>query len=147
MFSHILVPIDGSAHSQKAAEVAVDFATAHDAQVTFLHVTRKFEIPEPLRRYVKREHITGEQLYEVDDATEKMIKEVQRDARESGVKKSRTKVVEGKPSRTIVEFARKEKCDAIFMGSRGLTDIEAALLGSVSHKVASLASCTVVLVR
>ncbi len=147
MFSHILVPIDGSAHALKAAAMSIDMANAYDARITFLHVTRKFDVPEALRRYIDEEQITGEQLYAIDEATKKMIQDVKRDARERGVTKVDTRVVEGKPSRTIVEFAKKEKCDAIVMGSRGLTDIGAALLGSVSHKVASLAPCTVVIVR
>jgi nucleotide-binding universal stress UspA family protein len=33
------------------------------------------------------------------------------------------------------------------MGSRGLSEFESALLGSVSHKVATLADCTVMIVK
>jgi nucleotide-binding universal stress UspA family protein len=33
------------------------------------------------------------------------------------------------------------------MGSRGLSDFESALLGSISHKVATLADCTVIIVK
>ena len=59
----------------------------------------------------------------------------------------RTIFREGKPARSIVEYARGASIDAIVMGSRGLSEFESALLGSVSHKVASLAGCTVMIVK
>jgi len=33
------------------------------------------------------------------------------------------------------------------MGSRGLSELESLLLGSVSHKVATLAKCSVMIVK
>jgi nucleotide-binding universal stress UspA family protein len=64
-----------------------------------------------------------------------------------GVKRIRTEVKVGPPARTIVEFADKEKVNAVVMGSRGHGDLESLLLGSVSHKVASLSKVTCVTVR
>lgn len=147
MFKHILVPIDGSGHALKAAEMAIELARLYGARLTLLHVTRKLEIPERLREYLKDEHLTGEPIYALDGATEKVIGEVKQDAERKGVHGVRTVFKEGKPARSIVEFADREHVDAIVMGSRGLTDIEGALLGSVSHKVSSLASCTVIVVK
>lgn len=146
-FKHILVPIDGSGHAWKAAELAMDMIKQGGGKLTLLHVTRKFKVPEKLRQYLDEEHLRGEPLYAIDDATEKVIAEIKRDAEKRGVKRVRTLFKEGHPSRTIAKVAKDEKADVIVMGSRGLTDIEGALLGSVSHKVASLAHCTVVLVR
>jgi nucleotide-binding universal stress UspA family protein len=53
----------------------------------------------------------------------------------------------GQPARTIVHVAEQLEVDCIVMGSRGLGDFEGLLLGSVSHKVASLAKCTCVTVK
>ena len=47
----------------------------------------------------------------------------------------------------IVAFAKDRGIDAIVMGSRGTGDMEGLLLGSVSHKVTSLAPCTCVTVK
>ena len=44
-------------------------------------------------------------------------------------------------------YAKSARIDTIVMGSRGLSELESALLGSVSHKVASLADCTVMIVK
>ena len=53
----------------------------------------------------------------------------------------------GKAAKEIVDEARDAGCDAIVMGSRGLSDWAAALVGSVAHKVVSLAHCPVVIAR
>jgi len=53
----------------------------------------------------------------------------------------------GQPARSIVEFAKDRGIDVIVMGSRGTGDMEGLLLGSVSHKVTSLAPCTCVTVK
>ena len=39
------------------------------------------------------------------------------------------------------------KCDLIFRGSRGRSDIEGLLLGSVTHNVLTLATVPVLVVR
>jgi nucleotide-binding universal stress UspA family protein len=53
----------------------------------------------------------------------------------------------GPLARTIVQVAKDRGADAIAMGSRGLGDVEGFLLGSVSHKVSSLAECTCITVK
>ncbi|MEX2408032.1 MAG: universal stress protein [Rhodovibrionaceae bacterium] len=47
----------------------------------------------------------------------------------------------------MVEFAELNKPDCIDLGRRGMADIEGVFLGSVSFKVNSLASCTVITVK
>jgi nucleotide-binding universal stress UspA family protein len=68
------------------------------------------------------------------------------DALKLGAEKVRAFVKNGQPARTIVLFAEERKADLIVVGSRGLGDIEGYLLGSVSHKVTSLADCPVMVV-
>ncbi|HET8727998.1 MAG TPA: universal stress protein [Alphaproteobacteria bacterium] len=147
MFNHILAPIDGSGHAIKAAEMATQMALTYGAKLTLLHVARRFAVPEKLREYLKTEQLSSEDLYDIDEATHKMIGDIRSSAEDRGLKAVKTVFKEGKPSRTIVGYAERHDVDAIIMGSRGLTDIEGALLGSVSHKVASLAACTVIIVK
>ncbi|HSC08628.1 MAG TPA: universal stress protein, partial [Steroidobacteraceae bacterium] len=48
---------------------------------------------------------------------------------------------------TIVEQARRRKADLILIGSRGLSDIKGFLLGSTSRRVASMAGCSLLVVK
>jgi nucleotide-binding universal stress UspA family protein len=147
MFKRILVPIDGSEHSTKAAEKAIELARTFKSELTLLHVARKYDLPDQLKDYIKAEHLTAHDMLAIDEATKRVIADVKADAEAQGIKKIKTVFREGKPARSIVDYASKAQSDAIIMGSRGLSELESALLGSVSHKVATLASCTVMIVK
>jgi nucleotide-binding universal stress UspA family protein len=56
-------------------------------------------------------------------------------------------VLIGKPAKEILGVARDVGADLIIVGSRGVTGLERALLGSVSEKVAREAHCTVEITR
>lgn len=55
--------------------------------------------------------------------------------------------MDGNPAKLILSKAKKEKCDAIVMGSRGLSGIAEFFLGSVSTKVAQYSSIPVFIVK
>jgi nucleotide-binding universal stress UspA family protein len=68
-------------------------------------------------------------------------------AAEKGVSDIVTVVGDGDPAARILSCAEKENIDCIIMGSRGLSDIQALLQGSVSRKVSNRADCTIITVR
>ena len=57
------------------------------------------------------------------------------------------KMIPGVPAEEIVKTARDEGVDLIVMGSRGLTEVRAFLLGSVSDKVSHHAKCPTLIVK
>ena len=85
-----------------------------------------------------------------DKALEAYAKEVAEKckeyAQEQGVENVRSFYMGGGPSRMIVKFSADYEVDLIVMGSRGQGDSTRYLLGSVSHKVTSLAQCPVLVV-
>jgi nucleotide-binding universal stress UspA family protein len=147
MFAHILVGIDGSALALKAAEMAIDLALKFQSRLTLLHVTRQIAMPDHLRSYMTDEELTGEPVYAIDTATRRVVATIEEKARQHGLKSVKSVTRDGRPARTIVGYAARHEVDVIVLGSRGLTELEGMLLGSVSHKVASLAECTVILAR
>jgi nucleotide-binding universal stress UspA family protein len=54
---------------------------------------------------------------------------------------------DGDPAARVLFCAKQEQVDCIVMGSRGLSDIQALLQGSVSRKVSNRADCTTIAVR
>ena len=59
----------------------------------------------------------------------------------------RPRVLVGPIAETIVEHAKDNRCDLIFIGSRGMTALGKALLGSTATKVLHLSSIPVLLVK
>lgn len=174
MFSHILAATDGSEHANKAVELASDLARLYDSKLTVFHVLLRGHVPEALRHMVEAEHLVkprrasssdpanmpaamagalqgGESYdsyFEVLEAIGRVIVDRGADtARHKGLKKVETLIEDGDPVRCILECARREKCDLIVVGSRGLSDVKGLLLGSVSHKLGQLAPVTCVTVR
>jgi nucleotide-binding universal stress UspA family protein len=147
MFQNILCAVDGSENALRAAKVAAELAAKFGATLTFLTVAKKLEVTEQVRRYMEIEHIAGEPQYVLDEMTEKILEEAKDAARAAGVPKIKTEVKTGHPARTITQLAERIKADCIVVGSRGMGDTEGFFMGSVSHKVSSLANCTVITVR
>ncbi len=56
-------------------------------------------------------------------------------------------MLEGPASQAILRVAQVHKADLIVIGSRGLGDWQAMVLGSVSHKVVHHAPCPVLIVH
>jgi len=76
----------------------------------------------------------------VDDGTEKLAKERAEEgaklATEAGLQaKAETAVVRTTVAEAIIDAAGTVDADAIVMGTRGLTGLKSAVLGSVSHHV------------
>jgi len=147
MYKKILCGVDGSKHALKAAQQAATLAATLGAELTFLTVTKPLKMTKEVKRYMEVEHLSGEPQYVLDEYTEKVIQDAKDSARKAGLAKVKSEIKTGQPARVIVDFAKRGKFDAIVLGSRGLGDIEGFLLGSVSHKVASLAQCTVITVK
>ena len=147
MFQKILCALDGSEHSLRAARTACAMAVKFDAALTFLTVTKKLEVNEKVRRFMELERIVGEPQYVLDEMTEEILSQAKACVREHGVRSFKTDIQVGNPARTIVSRAKRDGVDLIVMGRRGHGDVGGTLLGSVSHKVASLADCTVMTVK
>lgn len=147
MFRNIVCAVDGSPHAVKAARLAGELAVAGDAKLTFLTVTKRVKLTEAVKHYLEVENLgTGEPQYVLDKFTKEVLDQAREVAKEVGIEAD-SEVEEGQPARTIVDFAARSNCDAIILGSRGHGDMEGGFLGSVSHKVTSLANCTVITVK
>lgn len=147
MYKKILVGLDGSKHGLDATRAACVLAQKFDSEVHLLTVTRPYQVTPELRRFLEAENLLGEPKYVMDEMTNRIIAEAKALAESSGLRSVKTLVREGKPARTLVDYAKVNQVDLIVVGSRGVGEIESALLGSVSQKVSLLSDCTVMIVR
>lgn len=145
MFKKILIPVDGSEPAMRALKLGADIAARYDAELSVLCVYRHHGPLESSLSMVRASDPTPP-----DKALSEFAREVVAAAAAEletiGVT-ARTVVKRGHPARTIVSYARENGIDLIVLGSRGLGDVEGFLLGSVSHKVTSLAECPCLTVK
>jgi nucleotide-binding universal stress UspA family protein len=147
MYKKILVALDGSSHSLKASEAAIELAKKFDAELQLLTVTRPYKVSPKLRQYLEAENLLGEPKYVMDSMTNAIITEAKALADKAKLKKVKAEVREGKPARTIIDYAHTNDIDLVVLGSRGVGEVESALLGSVSQKVSLLSECAVIIIR
>ncbi|HVH54323.1 MAG TPA: universal stress protein [Actinomycetota bacterium] len=137
VFEHILLAVNGSPSSRKAADVAADIAQKYGAEVVVLHV-REPKITM-LGAYVV------EQPYEDANFMEEIVRAL-KDAGVSARSEIQTAPL-GSVPHVILEMAKELDAGLIVMGSRGLSEWEGLFLASVSHRVLHLAGCPVFVVR
>jgi nucleotide-binding universal stress UspA family protein len=133
MFEQILLAVDGSEHSKKAAAAAADIATKPGGEVHVLYI-HEVGLFAPVES-------TAEAQALVDGVVEQL--------QDGGVKASGDAIAarSGSVAPSILEAARSLGSDLIVMGTRGLSDFSGLLLGSVAHKVIHHADCPVLVVR
>lgn len=78
---------------------------------------------------------------------ERILTQARQKAEKRGVVDIRTLIEEGDPVEQILACAKREDADLIVLGSRGLSDLKGLLMGSVSHQVCQLATCTCITVK
>ena len=143
----ILVAIDGSPQSDKAAEEAVRMAYSTRSQFKSC-VYAMLVLPNaPTSTYT--DFVPSAPVTETDkwdDLRRRIFYVVEKCASESDVPLEM--IVEyGEPADKLIEFAKREQVDVIVIGSSGKGFIQRRIKGSVSNRVATGAGCSVYIVR
>jgi len=145
--NRILVALDGSDHSKKAAELAVDIAKKWSAEVNLIHVREEKNIPKGFKEYAEAERIPASNYFAMVCERDQFLGEAENRLREAGVKVAEPICVFGDPADRIIKEAKRVKADLIVMGSRGLGRFSKVFMGSVSTKVCNHAHCTCITVK
>lgn len=140
MYDCILVPTDGSPEVERALEYAFDLAQAHDATVRAIYVVNVAGYGS-LPMETALEGISGALREEGEAAVERVEELAPADV------EVETRVLEGSPSRVIVEHAQPDECELVVMGTHGRGGIDRLLLGSVTERVVRHAPVPVLTVR
>ena len=139
MFAKILVAVDGSETSKKAFDQSVFLAQKCSSKLYVVHVVLDWE-------YGGDSAATFELIDEIIANGRELLERCKTLALKSNVQVE-TLLEQGDYAHEIIEVAKRNDCNVIIMGSRGMSPIKELLLGSVSLKVMHHASCPVMIVR
>src|SRR5215467_1233870 len=152
--SRILLPIDGSESSIKAAEYAIGIARKkaenNNTELIALHVIHS-EIKHAYSTYyggsVNQSSIEGIIEHAKMEA-QTWFDKVQEKCDENNVKLRREIIVNPKSLvGAIIDYAEHEGVDLIVMGTRGRSGFKRLLLGSTASGVVTYAHCPVLVVK
>jgi nucleotide-binding universal stress UspA family protein len=143
----LLVAIDGSPLSDKAAEEAVRIAAGNPSQFKS-RIYAMLVLPNAPRTtftdFVPSPPITESKEWE--ERRQRIFYVIEKNAKDFDIPLE-IKVVYGDPADELISFAEKQEIDVIIIGSTGKGFLKRNLLGSVSNKVVKNAKCSVYVVR
>ena len=133
MFSHVLLPTDGSALSEAANLEGIRLAKQSNFKVTGISVMPKFHVFT--LNVMMLEDTKAQFLIETRKQAEKNLATLQRAAAEEGVSCETVVEVSDHPYEAIIRTANARGCDLILMASHGRRGVQGMLLGSETQKV------------
>ncbi len=132
MFKHILVAVDGSAHSERALDEAIDLAQQGDAALTLVTV-----VPDVSTLALGGGFAPAIDYQGLSDDLDREYKELLEgeQAKLPAEDRFRAILLRGRPARAIVDEVKAGGHDLVVMGSRGRGGLRSMMLGSVSQEV------------
>jgi nucleotide-binding universal stress UspA family protein len=141
----VLVAIDGSAGSDRAVDFAAKLVTDPEAMLVIVNIVGGSALPGDLLS-----QITSAQNAWLKEALAQhsgdILRKAQERARQHGVARIQLESRDGDVAQTILDLAEQTSAEAVVVGKRGTGQVAGLLLGSVSQKLAALASKVVVIV-
>jgi nucleotide-binding universal stress UspA family protein len=156
----VLLVTDGSESSQKATQFLTHFPFYKNVKIYIAHVlspTPQLKTENVLRTW----EISYESIQDYPDSSEENFNAQLELEEENGrnILKQSTQILDscnrsstsvllrGDAATEIIEYSKKFSIDMIIAGSRGLSQMQSWLLGSVSRKLVHYAPCSILLVK
>lgn len=143
-FENILVPTDFSEYSDHSLEYAKSLAKSTGSTLSLMHVIETTLMPAT---YGLSSHT---RIVDAQSESEKLAQKKLDDkmGKLAGEGFSvKTELVHGSAAEKIIEYAKKNKVDAICIATQGSSGLERFLFGSVTEKVLRTAPCPVIAIR
>ena len=145
MFTHILLPTDGSPRSEAAIQEGMKFAKGINAKVTGFHVTPQFHVFTYKTEML--EDTKGQFARDSRAQAQQYLSVIERAAQEAGVTCDTAHVSHDHPYEAIIDAAEKHGCDLIMMASHGRRGVQGVLIGSETQKVLTHSKIPVLVYR
>ena len=155
VFEKVLVPLDGSEHSQRALETAIQITKKFRGKMILLHIysvaVTPVIVPEPMTLTPAGVPVvTSAEISKMLEASRevghKILKEGEKIAESAGLRVESV-LREGNTVQEIIKMAKEDQFSLIVMGARGISKIRELLMGSVSEGVIKNAPCPVLVVK
>jgi nucleotide-binding universal stress UspA family protein len=140
----VLIAVDGSKNALDAVQCLIDHADWYRRKPEVELVTVHLPVPKLPRMGLAVGKAQIEKYYE--DEGRQRLAAARRRLDAAGVR-YRASVLVGPVAETIVKRAKEARCDIIYIGTRGMSDIGKALVGSTATKVLNISDVPVLLVR
>ncbi|MBX3235974.1 MAG: universal stress protein [Nitrospiraceae bacterium] len=148
---HIMIAVDGSEFSEWSVQMLESLASRPPELVTLLHVIDSASLKAAARKHPSASKHALAALEKAGDLSLRRLEGLARTSLAQAGTKPHTTIdqvtAHGPIAETISLQAKKRKADLLVLGSRGLSDMESYLLGSVSRKASLLAHCPVLVVK
>lgn len=141
-----ILAVDGSDNSYEAVHVMKYMARSE--QLTLVHA---LDVPRPANPEMAMMPEAAEELYTALEQSmredgERLLNRVQ-SLLPLHAGPTKKHLLVGSPAEVIISMADEQHADLIVMGARGLGPIKERLLGSVSHRILTLAPCAALIVN
>lgn len=137
----ILIPVDHSENALRAVHHAAAMARGNPALQLYL-----LNVQEPIEQRMHA-RLTHEEIRAMQARDAEHVLEPLRQILNNAGVAVQDDWRSGPIASTIADYAREAGCDAIVMGTRGMTAIGNLVMGSTATKVVHLASVPVTLVK
>jgi nucleotide-binding universal stress UspA family protein len=138
----VIVGVDGSDQSIRAANVAAAVAQVHGAR---LHVVTVVRPPEGWWGVVGSPPPADALSRSMVDAQRTVLDRTLDRLDSEGIEVTSAEEI-GDPASALVDLAERMKCDLLVVGRRGAGMVERLILGSVADRVAHDSPCPVLIV-
>jgi nucleotide-binding universal stress UspA family protein len=139
----ILIPVDGSAASQRAIEFVISkMGRSAEDHVYLINVQEP--APAPV---LAQAGLSNEAWHAVHQSTGRQVMESAEKALAAARLHYTSSVAVGEVARAIADRAHELGCTQVVMGTRGMSLLGNLVLGSVATRVIHLVACPVTLVK
>ena len=145
----ILVPVDGSAFSRKAAKEAAKFAQRTGSTLVLFYAAPDYRsfLSEVFAPPGRLPSLREKARRAMESEGEAVLAAAAKAAAMKNSKVVKHLVMSDTPYEAIISAAKKFKCDLIVMASRGRHRVSGVLLGSETQKVLTHSPVPVLVVR
>ena len=160
MIHHVLVPTDGSENAERAVRFSAQVADRRQqAEVTVVYVHLRVTSTAHLGTSMigteqsmqeirpLNDEPDSEELVHAREIVDRAVAEIKSLVTSPDVTVTGRVMVDDRVDAGVLRIADETKADIIVMGTRGLSPLRGAIMGSVSHALIEKATCPVLIVK